>query len=154
MYHFVLIATGNFMNPIIIKICNYLHINRENIFYRVFQSIKLTCLVIIGELFFRANTLKDAFAMFSRIFTKFNLTNTNFLEIGLDVYDYVILLLSLLFLFVIGLMKEKGINVREKLNSKKTWIKWTILYLFILIIIIFGAYGPGYVPVDPIYADF
>ncbi len=154
MYHFVLIATGNFMNPIIIKICNYLHINRENIFYRVFQSIKLTCLVIIGELFFRANTLKDAFAMFSRIFTKFNLTNTNFLEIGLDVYDYVILLLSILFLFVIGLMKEKGINVREKLNSKKTWIKWTILYLFILIIIFFGAYGPGYVPVDPIYADF
>lgn len=154
MYHFVLIVLGNFTSPLIVKICEKLHINRENIVYRIIQSLKLTFLVIIGELFFRANTMTDAFAMFTRIFTKFNLKGTNFLGLGLDIYDYIVLFISLIFIFIIGLLKEKGVDVREKLDNKKTWAKWAILYVFILIIIIFGAYGPGYVPVDPIYADF
>ena len=154
MYHFVLIVLGNFASPLIIKICEKLHINRENIVYRIIQSLKLTFLVIIGELFFRANTMTDAFAMFTRIFSKFNLKGTNFLGLGLDIYDYIVLFISLIFIFIIGLLKEKGVDVREKLDGKKTWAKWAILYIFILAIIIFGAYGPGYVPVDPIYADF
>lgn len=154
MYHFVLIVIGNFMTPLIVKVCEKLHINRENIFYRILQSIKLTFFVIIGELFFRANTMKDGIAMFTRIFTKFNLKETNFLGLGLDIYDYIVLFISIAFIFVIGLLKEKGMDVRKELNSKKTWIKWSILYILILAIVIFGAYGPGYVPVDPIYADF
>ena len=50
--------------------------------------------------------------------------------------------------------QEKGIDVRDKLSKKSTPIRWAIIYIFMLSIFIFGAYGPGYEPVDPIYADF
>ncbi len=154
MYHFFFIVLGNFMGPVVIKVCEKLHINRENIVYRVLQSVKMSFFVVIGELFFRANTMKDAFAMFNKIFTKFKFRNPELLSLGLDVQDYIILIIALIFVFIMSLLKEKGINVREKLSTKKVWVRWAILYAVILAVIIFGAYGPGYIPVDPIYADF
>ena len=51
-------------------------------------------------------------------------------------------------------MKEKNIDVREKISSKNIFIRWLIYYCLIFGIIIFGAFGPGYEPVDPMYADF
>ena len=53
-----------------------------------------------------------------------------------------------------SLLNEKGICVREALQKKPTPVRWAVLYALILYIIIFGAYGVGYVPVDPMYANF
>ena len=57
-------------------------------------------------------------------------------------------------LIIIGLIQEKGINIRKSVSNKNIIIRWIIYYALILAIVIFGAYGPGYAPVDPIYADF
>ena len=51
-------------------------------------------------------------------------------------------------------LKEKGINIREKVSKENIVVRWTLYYILILIIIVFGAYGFGYAPVDPIYANF
>ncbi len=154
MYHFIMIAGGNFIGPLITKGCLVLHINRENKIYRILQSIKMCLLVFIGELIFRADTMKDAIGMLKGIFTRFKFSSYELLNIGIDIYDYIILIIAIIFIFTISLLKEKNIDVREKLAKKKTWIRWAILFAFIISIFIFGAYGPGYEPVDPIYADF
>ena len=39
-------------------------------------------------------------------------------------------------------------------EKKNIVIRWLVYYAIIMFIIIFGAYGRGYVPVDPIYANF
>ena len=157
MYHFFMILMGNIFEPLIIKICQKIHIDRKNKFYRVFQSVKMTILVFIGELFFRAPTMKVAFEMLQRIFNKSSISSIKHGEIlllGLDAKDYVVLIISIIFIFVVGLLKERGHNIRESISNKNIFIRWIIYYAFILIIIVFGAYGIGYVPVDPIYADF
>lgn len=158
MYQFILILLGNIFEPTIKKGCKLLHINRENIVYRVFQSIKMTCFVFIGELFFRAPSVKVGIEMLTRIFTKFNLNKalrTNeFFKIGLDSKDYLIIFITLIIIFIIGIFKEKNHNIREEISKKNIIIRWIIYYILILSIIIFGAYGPGYIPVDPMYADF
>ena len=51
-------------------------------------------------------------------------------------------------------LKEKDINIRESVAKMNICFRWTLYYALILIIIIFGAYGFGYAPVDPIYANF
>ena len=56
--------------------------------------------------------------------------------------------------FVVSLLNERGIVVRDALEKKPTALRWAVLYALILYIIIFGAYGKGYVPVDPMYANF
>ena len=154
MYHFVMIVGGNFLGPLFVKLCSLLHINRENIVYRVLQSVKMTLFVFIGEMFFRADTVTQGIEMFKGIVTRFKFSGSELLNLGLDIYDYIVIIAAIIFVFIISLLKEKGVDVRERLNKKKTFIKWAILYAFILSIFIFGAYGPGYEPVDPIYADF
>lgn len=154
LYHFTAILLGSLVEPLVIKICKHLKINRQNIFYRVFQSIKMTIFIFIGELFFRAPTIYVGFGMFKKMFTSFAYSSGEFSSLGLDIQDYVILLFALIFIFIISLLKEKGINIRESISKKKLYIRWPLYYGLILGILIFGAYGPGYAPVDPIYADF
>ena len=158
MYQFTLILLGNIFEPTINNACKKLHINRQNIVYRVFQSVKMTCFVFIGELFFRAQTVKVGFGMLKRIFTSFNLHNTlksnQLFILGLDIKDYFIIIVTLVVIFIIGILKEKNHNIRNEISKKNIVIRWMIYYMLILSIIIFGAYGPGYIPVDPIYADF
>lgn len=155
IYMFTLILLGNIFEPLVKKICAFLHINRENIFYRVLQSIKMTLLVFIGELFFRAPTLKIGFGMLKKIFTNFKLNSNNeLLNLGLDYADYFIIIVGIIVVFIISLLKEKKINIRESISKKNVTVRWIIYISLILAIIVFGAYGPGYIPVDPIYADF
>ena len=155
MYHFILIFMGNIFEPLIQKICAKLKINRSSKKYYAFQIIKTSLLVFIGEMFFRAETIKDGFNMLRIMFTKlFVLGKNEFYNFGLDIYDVILVLVSLFIILIISILKEKNINIREKIASKNIVIRWIIYYLLIFSIIIFGAYGPSYSKVDPIYADF
>ena len=61
---------------------------------------------------------------------------------------------ALALVFVISLLNEKGVNVRESLRKRNVVLRWILLYLMVMFIFVFGAYGPDYIPVDPIYANF
>ena len=63
-------------------------------------------------------------------------------------------LIALAFIFVISVLNEKGICVRGAIAKRNVVIRWVAVYALIMFIIIFGAYGKGYVAVDPIYANF
>ena len=92
--------------------------------------------------------------MLKRMFSFKGLTHNELLHLGLDLKDYIILFLAIIFIFIIGILKEKNINIREKISEKHIIVRWLAYYCLIFSIIIFGAYGTGYEPVDPIYADF
>ena len=53
-----------------------------------------------------------------------------------------------------GLVRRRGISRRETVARQLIAVRWSVYYAAILFVIIFGAYGIGYVPVDPIYAAF
>lgn len=55
--------------------------------------------------------------------------------------QYLIVGVTLLIVFVVSILNEKGINVREKLKTKNIALRWCVWYALILFIIIFGAYG-------------
>ncbi|MGO5076582.1 MBOAT family O-acyltransferase [Oscillospiraceae bacterium LCP25S3_E3] len=157
MYHFALILAGNIISPAVTATNKKLHINAYCFAYRTMQMVRTTILVIIGELFFRAEGLKDGLAMFGKMVTDFSfstLDSTLMDKLKIDVQDIIIVAVALVIIFVISVLNEKGINIRLSLKKKNIVIRWGILYALIMFIVIFGAYGKGYVPVDPIYANF
>jgi len=157
LYHFTLILLGNIFEPYIRDICQKLKINRNNIIYRILQSIKLFILIVIGEMFFRAHGLQQGLTMFKTIFTSFTLKSFfdgKFLTLGVDTADFIIVIVSIIIVIIIGLLQEKGLNIRESVAKLPIVPRWIIYFALIMFIIIFGAYGPGYTPIDPIYASF
>ena len=80
--------------------------------------------------------------------------NGAFWELGLDKHDVFILCVAVLLVFAVDLGREKGIPLRQSLADRPLLLRWVVYDAAVLFIVVFGAYGRGYVPVDPIYAAF
>ena len=131
-------------------------IDNNHIGLRIFRFVKLLIIVIIGELFFRAKTLAVGWTMLSSIFTNFDLST--FKEtlpfLRLDVADWMIVLIGIVVIFLVDFYKEFHGSIRNTIEQKPTWMRWSIIYTCIFALLIFGAYGPGYDIVAMIYAEF
>ena len=156
LYHFVLIFAGNFFEPTNKWVLGKLHIDRQSLPWRSWQVLRTIVLVNFGELFFRATRLRTGLSMFRRIFTKFTLAsfrNGDFL-VSIDRKDLIVVIAGVLLVLTFSILQERGRSIRETAARQKLPVRWLCYYAFILLIVIFGAYGKAYTPVDPIYAGF
>ncbi len=154
MYHFGLILLANLTEPFTRKVLEFLHIPRESFGYRLFRIVRTGLLVCVGELFFRANGLRAGLRMFRTMVTDFSIPSLQELRVGLDRFDLLILVVSVLLVLIISILQENNIPLRKTISKKPVVLRWAIYYTAILAIILFGAYGVGYVPVEPMYAGF
>lgn len=157
LYHFTFILMGNIAEPFVDKFYKKFKVDRNQPVIRVLQAVRTTIIVLFGELFFRAAGTKAGIAMFTKIIMDFNIQSIfskKVLDLGLDVPDLIIIGITLLIVFFIGLLKEKGVSIRESIAKKPILVRWTLYYILILYALIFGAYGGSYAPIDPMYASF
>ena len=95
--------------------------------------------------------------MFIKMITDFtwvSFENLSFLKLGVDSRDFMIVIMTCVIVFIVSLCRERHISICLSIESKPIVIRWAIWYGLIFYLIIFGAYGVGYIPVDPIYAGF
>jgi hypothetical protein len=86
---------------------------------------------------------------------RFSTLNAELLKfMSVDSKDFGIVAVTLVIVLVISLLREKGVSVRKALQEKPTALRWALIYALLFYILIFGAYGKGYVPVNPMYANF
>lgn len=157
LYHFVLIFLGNLIKPLSLRITEKIHSPLSSIAMSIITTIRTTLLVCIGELFFRASSLTDGLLMFKKIITDASFSSFfdgSLLGLGMDRNDFGITAISLMIVLSVSLLKERHLSVRTILADQRLPVRWAVYYALILYIILFGAYGDGYIPVDPIYADF
>jgi len=157
MYHFVLIFTGSLTANLSKKVQTSLHIPVKHPLYQGFQILRTCILVVIGELFFRAEGLKAGLAMFRKMVTDFRFSTLNaelLKSMQIDAADFFIVGVTVAIVFTVSLLQERGINIRKTLATKPTPLRWAVLYALLFYIILFGAYGKGYLPVNPMYANF
>ena len=65
------------------------------------------------------------------------------MTLGLDGYDYVILLLGMLTLFAVSMIQRKG-SVRARVLAAPFAFRAALMIALLTAVIMFGAYGPGY----------
>lgn len=97
------------------KIRTAIRWNDENVFIKIFQTLRTFIIVLFGEVMFRAHSLKDAFAIYKNIFTT---TRINASTITASLVPFgngnqaaaSVIILSVLItgLFIVELCKEKN----------------------------------------------
>lgn len=157
MYHFVLITLGNMIEPLVKLFVNKTGFDRNVWWYRMLQIIRTFILVCYGELIFRGHGMTGVIMMTKSLFTSFSfkfLRKETLFSMGMDKYDFIVVIIALIIVSIVSILSEKGINVREAIAARNICVRWIIYIALIMAIVIFGAYGMGYLPVDPIYAGF
>lgn len=156
MYYFVLIFIENITEEPIQKLTAKLHINRESVGYRIFQTLKMFVIINLGELFFRANTIQDGFAMFGKILTDFHMSefSRQVSSLKLDRADFVVVAVGVVIVAIVGSLHEREIKIREEIEKWALPVRWGVWYTAILAVVMFGAYGIGYSIVEMIYAGY
>lgn len=157
LYYFVLILLGVAVQPLRDRVLNVCRIREDSRAWRRLQITKTWIIIFVGELFFRADGFRAGIHMFRSIFKDFRirqLWDGTLPGLGLDLSDIVIVVSGCIAVAIVGMIKERGISVRERLGESRIPVRWCAYYALILAVIIFGAYGDGYQKVDLIYAGF
>ncbi|MBR4242074.1 MAG: MBOAT family protein [Eubacterium sp.] len=157
LYYYFLMMLGMFIKPLSDKFFEKLKINREGRAYGIFSVLRTVVIVNIGMLIFRADDLKTAFLMFKSMFRNIDFSvlligHKN--GFGLNIYDWAVIVIGFFIILSVGIIKEKGCDITEKIYRLPFALKFVLYLAAIFVIIIFGAYGEEYGVVDLIYANF
>lgn len=156
VYYGLVVGLGGMMKPIFDGMNKLLHINTSSkifILWQILRSFWLTC---VGCIIFRANGLVDAWHIFMKTFSFYELPKnyvTEALKLKIEVNDVMAIPIVLLILFVVDLMQEKT-HVRTFLENRNFVIRWAVYLLGFILIVGLGIYGPGFDQSQFAYVQF
>ena len=110
-----------------------------------------------SRLFFRAPDIETALIMTKQMFSLWNpwiFFDNSLYDMGLDRKEFWVLIFSIIVLWVISFMQEKGIKIREELAKQNLVFRWIIYWIAIFYILTFGQYGESYIANQFIYFQF
>ena len=156
LLHWFYIVMEELTAPFFGRVMSRLRIDPEGRAVNLLRILRTFLLVCIGDLFFRAASVQDAFAMLGRAVSVWNpsvLWNGALLELGLEGIEMIIVFLALALLYVVSLLHQKG-SVRDRIGRRILPVRWILWYALLFGVILFGCYGPGYSAGEFIYQGF
>lgn len=205
VYYLLILLGASICEPLFQHTADRLRIDRSARVLVPFRILRTWCIVFIGELFFRAETLGKGIAMFANMVAAFRLDGSfphAMLSYGMDGWDYLVVGIACLVMLAVGMMRER--RERQEASALRDCAGQTndehacetstenecvrpdpemscaapsssssdsrsisasnshrdiqrlvaVTALLLATTLIFGAYGFGYTPLDPIYAQF
>ena len=131
--------------------------NRETASHKIFKIVTTFALVDFTWIFFRANRFKDALRMIKSIFTVYNpwiLFDDSLYKLGLGRKEFQFMIISILILLIEDFVKWKGHSVRKWIYKQERWFRWAFYIVSILVVLVFGVWGPGFDESAFIYFQF
>lgn len=119
-----------------------------------YVNVTVTFLVVsfLWSFFIWPNAMQ-ALQMMGSVFTTFNYPElfSNILNLGLNLANYIVLIIAVILLIIYDLKKEK---INTKIKSLSTEKKIFIFAVLVWLALVFGMYGIGFNASDFIYNKF
>ncbi len=147
------------------KVYKKLNINKNNLFYKLINILITFLLVLVAWVFFRANTIEEAFLLIknsfsSNIIIQFkdliwtfksvilnqnDITWQNYMKINneyldISVYDFTISILAIIAMEFIHFLQIKH-SLRNTINNLHWVWRWFLYYLLLFAILFFGVFS-------------
>ena len=154
LYNATIIVVSMMLEPTFAKITGALHINTSSLPWKIFQIIR-TFLIMAAACaeemkimnVQRRNRHLRAPADFDDFLTRIT-------EMGLTMPELRVMGLSMLLFFIVSLLQENGIHIRDTLTKCPLIVRWAIYFTVLGCILVLGHYGAGYSASDFVYRNF
>lgn len=146
------------LKPIFDWVLAKLRINAQSFAYGVFQMFRTFLVVLVGYVFDVAPNFAEAMNTFKLAFVdqSFSVGRSQISELGLDKFDYAIIIFGMIVVFVASVIQEKhsSTTIREMLDKKSFALRGLVIFAGLMLVLVFGIYGPGYDPAAFVYMQF
>lgn len=152
-----LITISLLLEPFFIQWKTKWKIDDKKPWFRFFQMLRTSLLVLIGRYITRAGRFLVAVEMLKLTFTTFSLqgiSNGTLLTMGLTMQDYIIILLGTLVLLIVEAFEEAGKNLKVTINQKKWLPQWSVMMVSLIVLFLFGICRGSYIASEFIYKQF
>ena len=157
LWNGVLITVSLLLEPFFINVKSRLKIDDKKAWFKSFQILRTSILVLIGRYITRAGRILAAVEMLKLTITTFSLNgilNGSLLNMGLTFQDYIVILIGTFVLLIVEAFDEFGKNLRIKLNKKNFGIQWIVMMASLLVLLVFGICRGDYIASEFIYKQF
>lgn len=157
IWNATMVSTNTLFDETYRKMRKFFHVNEKAFSWKAFQVIRTYFLTLFGRYFSRGNSLADAIAMLKATFSSFNpwiFFDGTIYSLGLNQKNFNLMLIMIVLLAIVDVLHERGVSIREKLDSSDIVLRWTVYFAVIFAIIIFGTYGTELQLRDFIYQGF
>ncbi|MBI4739546.1 MBOAT family protein [Candidatus Woesearchaeota archaeon] len=100
-------------------------------------------LVAVGWVFFRANSLSDAWYIITHLFANLSL-NLAGIKIGTNWNGLLIIVGSIFFMEFVHVLQEY-IRIKEFFSDRSLWIRWSVYFVLVWAIILLGAKSTDFI---------
>lgn len=152
------IMLSTILEPLFVEFTTRLHLNVRSWWYRLFQMLRTFMIVLVGYVFDIAPTFSAAMGTFGRILTNQNLSQARkqLNSLKLNGAAYKLLAVCTCILLAVSVIQERnsGDTIRNMLDRRPFFARYLVLLAGIMIILIFGIYGPEYDASAFVYMQF
>lgn len=157
LWNGVLITTSLLLEPFFINVKSKLKIDDKKPWFKGFQILRTSILVLIGRYITRAGRFLAAVEMLKLTVTTFSLNSVfdgTLLKMGLTFQDYIVILIGTIVLLIVEAFDEAGKNLRIKINHKNFGVQWAVMMVSLLVLLVFGICRGDYIASEFIYKQF
>lgn len=152
------IMTGILLDGFYARLRRLLGMQDQSACWRLFSMARTFVIISFGRIFSRSDSLTAALDMFRRMFMNWRnitfLTNGDLLKTGLNTANWFALCAFLLLLLWVDVQHERKVSLCQAIDRQPLLFRWGIYIGAVVLVLIFGFYGPAYNAADFIYQQF
>lgn len=140
------------------KLCRVMKIKTDCMSFKFMQILATYVIVVFAWIFFRADSVPDAWNYISRIVTRpdpWVMFNGGIYTLGLNRVEMNILICSLVMLLLVDLVRYwRKQTIDAFLLEQNLWFEWLVIIVLIVMIFVCGEYGSAFDAQQFIYFQF
>ena len=132
-------------------------INTKAFSWRIFMTLMTFIVIFFSKFFTMSHGAAQALHMIKSIFSSFHpgiIFDGTLFNMGLSKGSFFVLLMSIFVFFIVSLMQESGIKLREAIDRQNLIFRWLIYLAAVFSILTLGVYGPAVSESMFIYQQF
>ncbi len=157
LYWCTLMTLGKEAKPLSDKIITLFKIDSSATYYRIWSSIRTSILFGIGRMFTVTGSLVGCGILWKQLFSEsrlWTLFDGSLYTYGLDQKDFYVALVGIIIVFLVDILHERNVKIRYIISTYPLVIRWSIYYMAIIALVVFGMYGAAYDAANFVYGAF